>query len=131
MDPATGTGAFFTCPEVLKACGKEPWKPLDLPEIGISFQRFHSRAYTMFVAAWRDGEANSHVYALTVERVREDYFAIAQNDGQEVFRLSSSSHYLAVLAGLAAMRAYLIRGHRRTWTKRHGAGVETEEVPNE
>lgn len=128
-DPASGTGAFFTNPETLEAIGAEKpaWKPLDIPELNISFQRFYSATYQIFVAGWNNGN-DSHVYMLTVERVREDWFAIGHNDGREVFRLSTNSKFLSVRCGLAAMRAYLIRGHRRTWARMRARN--TEEVPN-
>ena len=120
VDPVSGTGEFFTSPEVLEAIGAAPWKPLDIPELDISFKRFYSASYQMYVAAWNNG-CDAHVYALTVERVREDWFAIAANDGHEVFRLSCNSKFLAARIGLAAMRAYLIRGHRRTWRRARAA----------
>ncbi len=129
-DPAAGTGAFFTSPEVLGAIGAAPWKPLDIPELDISFKRFYSASYQVYIAAWNNG-CDAHVYALTVERVREDWFAIAANDGHEVFRLSCNSKFLAARIGLAAMRAYLIRGHRRTWRRARAAAVAAAvpEVP--
>ena len=132
-DPASGTGAFHTPKEIIDFVTANPplgaekpaWKPLDIHELGISFKRFYSTDYEMFVAGWNNGN-DSHVYMLTVERVREDWFAIGHNDGREVFRLSTNSKDRSTRCGLAAMRAYLITGHRRTWTKRHGDTHETE-----
>lgn len=128
-DPASGTGAFFTNPETLEAIGAEKpaWKPLDIPELGVSFKQFYSTAYKMFVAAWKNGN-DSHVYVLTVERVLEDWFAIGHNDGREVFRLSTNSKDRSTRCGLAAMRAYLITGHRRTWARTRARNAE--EAPN-
>lgn len=126
-EPMTGSGAFFTDPKLLEAIGAAPWKSLDIPELSISFQRFYSDAFQIYVAAWRN-EHDSHVYALTVERVGADWFAVAQNDGHEVYRLSSGSKTLAARLGLAAMRAYIIRGHRRTWCTARKAAKMKEEV---
>ncbi len=116
LDAVLGNPKFGELPGGVEI-GTAPWKPLDIPELGISFQRFHSAEYEMYVAAWRDGENSSHVYALAVERVGTEWCAVGTNDGHEVFSVTCASRYLTQRLGLAAMRAYLIRGHRKTWRK--------------
>ena len=93
---------------------------LEIPELGVSFRRFRSRDYFKYVCGWRNA-AHSRVYELEVKRLGSACTAAAYSDGRELFRLMADSLDLARRCGLAAMRAYLIRGHRKTWRKAQAA----------
>ena len=94
-----------------------------IPELGIEFKRFYSPVLVKHIAAWNDGN-NSHLYELTVRHTEGgEWWATATNDGHVVFRLSSKSKWFDEILALAAMRKYLIRGHRKTWRKVRAAAV--------
>ena len=150
VDPAAGTGAFFTKPEVLEAIIQDPplgdlppgadgveprdtplspdapklergWPEIsDIPELGIQWRRYHTPRYVHVIAAWNDA-ANAHVYQMTVRpwplASGERWHVNVTNDGGTVFTMESRAKHLAERCGLAAMRAYIIRGHRKTWRK--------------
>ena len=88
-----------------------------IPELGIEFKRFYSPALVKHIAAWNDGN-NSHIYELSIHRsIAGEFHAVATNDGNTIFRLVSNSKWLDEILALAAMRKYLIRGHKKTWRK--------------
>ena len=150
VDPAAGTGAYFTPPAAIDAImanpplcdlppgadGVEPrdtplspdapqmvrgWPEIfDIPELGIQWRRYHTPRYVHVIAAWNDA-VNAHVYQMTVRpwplASGERWHVNVTNDGGTVFTIESRSKHLAERCGLAAMRAYIIRGHRKTWRK--------------
>ena len=103
--------------------GMGEWNPLEIPEIGISFRRFYSSSYDKYIAAWNDGN-NSHVYELVVQSQGDGWEAIGMNDGGTVFQLQAPSRHLVRRIACASMRAYLTRGHRKTWSKARAAAKE-------
>ena len=154
-DPAAGTGAFFTKPEMLDAVlgnppldippAAEPIDPnapklvrgwpeaYDIPELGISWRRFYTPRYVHIIAAWNNGQ-DAHVYQMTVRpwplASGERWHVNVTNDGGTVFTMESKSKCLAERCGLSAMRAYIIRGHRKTWRRVHAAEADaTGSVP--
>lgn len=112
-------------PESKPQIGMGEWNPLEIPEIGISFRRFFSSRYDKYIAAWNDG-CNSHVYELVVQSHGDGWEAIGTNDGGTVFRLQAPSRHLVRRIACASMRAYLTRGHRKTWSKRR---IESAATP--
>ena len=97
-----------------------------IPELGIEFKRFYSPVLVKHIAAWNDGN-NSHLYELTVRLTDGgEWHTAATNDGNVVFRLSSKRKWFAEILALAAMRKYLILGHRKTWRKVRAAAKAQE-----
>ena len=92
----------------------------DIPELGITFSRFAVAQYEKYCAAWRN-ENDAHVYEVTVLRINGRWRAVLANDGSPVCELASASKEVARRCGLAAMRAYLLRGHRKSWRKARAA----------
>ena len=92
----------------------------DIPGPGITISRFAVSQYEKYCAAWRN-ENDAHVYEVTVLRLNGRWRAVLANDGSPVCELTSASKEVARRCGLAAMRAYLIRGHRRSWRKARAA----------
>lgn len=124
-EPARGEGEKCDTPETAKG-----WQEnYDIPEIGIHWQRFYSPRYVHIIAAWNDGN-NSHVYQMTARpwplSSGERWQVNVTNDGGTVFTMESTSKHLIERCGLAAMRAYLIRGHRKTWRKARAAAKEAQ-----
>ena len=114
-EPAPGEGENAGSAEGEK-CDTPP-KFADLPELGISFRRFFSPRCIKLVAPWHD-DANSHVYEISIRKwVTGDWCAILYNDALEVARLVTKSKWACERMASEAMRAYLIRGHRKTWRK--------------
>ena len=95
-----------------------------VPELNIKFRRFVSAKFARYVCAWRN-ENDSHVYEVAIRQFEGAWRASLMNDGNTVCELLSKSKELAKSCALAAMRRYLIRGHRRTWRKVRAAA----EVP--
>ena len=140
-DPAAGTGEVFTTPpEAIDAILANPplgtsaekmvrgWpEAFDIPELGIFWRRFYTPKYVHIIAAWNNGQ-DAHVYQMTVRpwplASGERWHVNVTNDGGTVFTMESKSKCLAERCGLSAMRAYIIRGHRKTWRRVHAAGVE-------
>lgn len=101
-------------PEMVR--GEKPWKPLEIPECGIDFNRYHSADFEAYICAWKDGHENiSHVYEVRIRKVEEGKFvAVLSNDGRKLGSLSAPTRHLAYRFALGAMRNYLRRGHRKT-----------------
>ena len=87
--------------------------PFDMPELGISFSRFAARDFELHAATWRDG-CNSHVYYVRVMQSGVVWSAVLENDGREVGRVMANTKAACAELALGAMRAYIVRGHRRT-----------------
>ena len=104
----------------------------DIPELGISWRRFYTPRYVHIIAAWNNGQ-DAHVYQMTVRpwplASGERWHVNVTNDGGTVFTMESKSKCLAERCGLSAMRAYIIRGHRKTWRRVHAAEDATGSVP--
>lgn len=104
----------------------------DIPELGISWRRFYTPKYVHIIAAWNNGQ-DAHVYQMTVRPCPlasgERWHVDVTNDGGTVFTMESNSKCLAERCGLSAMRAYIIRGHRKTWRRVHAAEDATGSVP--
>ena len=145
-DPAVGTGEVFTTPpEAIDAILANPplgtsaektvrsWpEAFDIPELGIFWRRFYTPKYVHIIAAWNNGQ-DAHVYQMTVRPCPlasgERWHVDVTNDGGTVFTMESNSKCLAERCGLSAMRAYIIRGHRKTWRRVHAAEDATGSVP--
>ena len=87
--------------------------PYEIPDLGISFSRFAARDFELHCATWRDG-CNSHVYYVRVMRSVVLWTATLENDGREVGRVMADTKAACAELALGAMRAYIIRGHRKT-----------------
>ena len=138
-DPAagTGTGAFFTSPEVLKVLAdaapkeKQPFTRLSLvniPELNIEFHNFYTADFFKAVCYWENKEGERRVYEITVKpwaaTSTAKWRACAQVCGKVLFVLEADSKCLAIECALVAMRRYLIRAHRAAWrTYRKAAAV--------
>ena len=109
----------------------------DLRELGIYWRHFYTPRYGLYVAAWNNGN-DAHVYQMTVRpwplASGERWHVNVTNDGGTVFTMEAKSKWLANICGLAAMRQYIIRGHRKTWRKVHGAAAaasgQQQEAPD-
>ena len=99
----------------------------DIPELGIFWRRFYTPKYVHIIAAWNNGQ-DAHVYQMTVRpwplASGERWHVNVTNDGGTVFTMESNSKCLAERCGLSAMRAYIIRGHRKTWRRVHAAEAD-------
>lgn len=96
------------------AASEKPWKPLEIPECGIDFNRYHSKDCEVFVCAWKDDHI-SHVYEVRCRKVEDGkWLAVLSNDGRKLCTLSAPTRHLAYRFALGAMRNYLRRGHRKT-----------------
>ena len=97
---------------------KTEYVPLDIPQIGISFKRFHSKEIEKFIAAWRN-ENDSHVYEVTLSPnpVGTGWMAIGATDGHPIFTLHADGKWRLRQMALAAMKVSLIWTHKRTWKK--------------
>ena len=136
MEPTAGSGAFFTNEKVLKEVaelvkprekpldpnapemvrGEKPWKPLEIPECGIGFKRYHSADCEVYICAWQaENCSTSHVYEIRMRKAEGGkWVATLSNDGRKLCTLGAPSRQLAYRCALGAMRDYLKRGHRRT-----------------
>ncbi len=102
------------------ATESKPWSPCDIasiPEIGIEFKSVHTKTYHKYLCYWHNPDnSDEHVYEVTVHASAPDSWqSIALNDGKEIFALYSNCKRNALDLALAAMRRYLIRGHRCAW----------------
>ena len=89
---------------------------IDMPEIGLHFDRFRSDGITYFIGKWQNDQY-SHVYTLRVEKWgggNGHWNAIGENDGRNIFTLHSHSRHHCEWLGFAALRKYIRIGHRRT-----------------
>lgn len=95
---------------------EKPWKPLEIPECGIDFQRYSSKDCEVYICAWQSGDGSiSHVYEVRYRKVEDGkWSATLSNDGRKLCALSAPSRQLAYRCALGAMRNYLRRGHRKT-----------------
>lgn len=95
---------------------EKPWKPLEIPECGIDFQRYSSKDCEVYICAWQSGDGSiSHVYEVRCRKVEDGkWSATLSNDGRKLCALSAPSRQLAYRCALGAMRNYLRRGHRKT-----------------
>lgn len=95
---------------------EKPWKPLEIPECGIDFQRYSSKDCEVYICAWQSGDGSiSHVYEVRCRKVEEGkWVASLSNDGRKLCTLAAPSRELARRCALGAMRNYLQRGHRKT-----------------
>ena len=135
MEPTAGSGAFFTNENVLKedaemvkpretpldpnapemVRGENVWHPLEIPECGIDFKRYHSPDCEVYICAWQNkNNAIGHVYEIRLRRTDDGWRAVLSNDGRKLCSLAATGRHLAYLLALGAMRAYLRRGHRKT-----------------
>jgi len=87
--------------------------PFDIPELGISFSRFAAKDFELHCATWRDG-ANSHIYSVRVKHAPYAWTATLENDGREVGRVGALTKAACAELALGAMKAYLVRAHRKT-----------------
>ena len=94
------------------------YKPLDIPELGISFKRFYSDKIEKFIAAWKNEDC-SHVYEVVLRPLPlgTGWTAEGLNDGHNIFTITTSGKWRLRQMALAAMKASLIYTHRRTWKK--------------
>ena len=100
--------------------GGKPWSVCDIvniPEVGIEFKSVHTKTYHKYFCYWHAAEnSDEHVYEVTVSAHAEDSWqTVALSDGKEIFALFANSRRKAIDLGLAAMRRWLIRGHRCAW----------------
>ena len=87
---------------------------LEIEELGIRFTPLHSKDYWIIAAYWGNGQ-DRHVYSVRMAREGYGWRAVLENDGREVGSFSSTlSQYTAAHMALAALKAYIRRGHRRT-----------------
>ena len=107
------------------AAGGSTWKPLEIPELGIDFERYHSADCDVYNCAWRDG-CWSHVYEVRCRRAEDRWVAVLSNDGRRLCSLSAPTRKLCCRFALGAMRGYLRRGHRKT-LRTAKAGKEVSE----
>ncbi len=87
--------------------------PFEIPDLGISFSRFAAKDFELHCATWRDG-ANSHIYSVRVQHAPYAWTATLENDGREVGRVGAPTKAACAELALGAMRAYILRGHRKT-----------------
>lgn len=94
----------------------EAWHPLEIPECGIDFKRYHSPDCEVYICAWKSkGENIAHVYEVRCRKLEDGTWrAVLSNDGRKLCSLDATGRHLAYMLGLGAMRAYLRRGHRKT-----------------
>ena len=153
VDPAAGSGAFFTPKEVLEdpalkvaveptekpldpnapemVRGGEPdekkdngWHPLEIPESGIYFKRYYSPDCEVYICAWQNKDNSiGHVYEIRLRRTDDGWRAVLSNDGLKLCSLAATGRNLANLLSIGAMRAYLRRGHRKTISKAEKAAA--------
>lgn len=100
--------------------GGKPWSVCDIvniPEVGIEFKSVHTKTYHKYFCYWHAAEnSDEHVYEVTVSAHAEDSWqTTALSDGREIFALFANSRRKAIELGLAAMRRWLICGHRCAW----------------
>lgn len=100
---------------------------LDIPELDIQWRRYYSRTFERYIAAWHN-DNDSHVYEVAIYQQGQglEWVAEATNDGGPVFSMNSASKAVIRRGALAAMRAFIIRGHRRTWRKVRAAAKAAE-----
>ena len=87
--------------------------PFEIPDLGISFSRFAAKDFELHCAAWRNGN-DSHIYSVRVLRSGVIWTATLENDGREVGRVAAATKAACAELALGAMRAYIVRGHRKT-----------------
>ena len=87
--------------------------PFEIPDLGISFSRFAAKDFELHCAAWRN-ENDSHIYSVRVLRSGAVWSAALENDGREVGRVMANTKAACAELALGAMRAYIVRGHRKT-----------------
>lgn len=92
---------------------KGEWHPLEIPECGIDFKRYHSHDCEVYVCAWHD-DSWSHVYEVRMRRTENGWRAVMSNDGRKLCSMLAPTRQLAYRCALGAMRGYLKRGHRKT-----------------
>ena len=103
---------------------EKKWQPLEIPELGIVFRRFYSPRCITLVAAWHN-DTDSHIYEIRIMKIGEGQWeATSYNDGLEGFNLFMASKHMCERLACAAMRSYLIRGHRKPWRKERAAAKE-------
>lgn len=86
--------------------------PFTIEDLGIEFSRFSARDFELHCATWRD-DANSHIYSVRVSHAPYGWLAVLENDGREVGRVSAATKASCADLALGAMKAYLVRGHRK------------------
>lgn len=106
------------CPDTDRRGGLASY--LDMPEIGLQFERIRSNDITYFIGKWKN-ERFSHVYMLTVRPLINSitnrligWQAFGENDGRRIFHLTLESRHLCEKLGFAALRKYIRISHRRT-----------------
>ena len=87
--------------------------PFKIELLGIAFSRFSAKDCEYHCAAWKD-ECNSHVYAVRVMQSGAVWSAALENDGREVGRVMANKKAACAELALGAMKAYLLRAHRKT-----------------
>ncbi len=96
---------------------------LQVPWLGIQFRRFKSSEMTVLATRWKNAETNdSHIYQIEIRRDGDSpnagWRAMARRDLRLIFTISGKSRDMVQRGALAAMKAYLTRGHRKarkTW----------------
>ena len=87
--------------------------PFEIPDLGISFSRFAAKDFELHCATWRN-ENDSHIYSVRVLRSGVIWTATLENDGREVGHVMANTKAACAELALGAMRAYILRGHRKT-----------------
>ena len=95
---------------------RSEWKPLEIPECGIDFRRYHSADCEVYICAWKN-ENQAHVYEVRCSRFEGQWRATLSNDVRTVGELLAPSRHTCYTLALGAMRAYLRSGHRKTISK--------------
>lgn len=96
---------------------KKPWSFCDIasiPELGIEFQSVHTKTYHKYFSYFRN-DNSEHIYELTARCNSGIWEVAASSDGNVKFSLCADSKHIALGCALAAMRRYLVRGHRAAW----------------
>lgn len=115
------------------ATESKPWSPCaiaSVPEIGLEFKSVHTKTYHKYFCYWHNAEnSDEHVYEVTLSQLEGYWRASLSNDGNTVCELLSRSKSNALELALAAMRRYLLRGHRAAW-RTYRKAAKAAAVPN-
>lgn len=87
--------------------------PYRIEDLGIEFSRFAAKECEVHCATWRDGD-NSHIYKVEMTPHPAGWHASLSNDGRNVGGVTAESRSRCADMAMGAMRAYIVRGHRRT-----------------
>ena len=105
-------------------------KALVIEELGIEFGRYAAAGCELYAATWRN-DKDSHIYTVAITRGADGQWrASLRFDDREVGACSAASRCRCAEMAVAAMRAVLRRGHRKTLralarkAERKGEGAE-------